>query len=97
MKIKFPTAKSLRKSIVVPPKRNMSSVVKRFLEGDVLDGVLDAQLHNRDGVNVKVPSEAYNDLNEFYKLCDGVLKPLGYYPARSDDGAGQYNTLFISW
>jgi hypothetical protein len=100
MKIKFPTAKSLKKSVTVRVKPlKMEMVVKRFLEEDVLDAILSSIDNDSDSgyVNVEVPQEAYKDLKYFYTLCAGSLQPLGYHVEGSHDGVGEYNTLYVTW
>lgn len=101
MLIKFPTAKSLKnRKVDFPPQKNevrMEKVVKSFLENKVYDAVKAAYEANRNWVNVEVPMDAYKDLKYFYTLCVNALKPLGYNVEESDDGCGQYNTLYVTW
>jgi hypothetical protein len=102
MKIKLPNASTL----VVKAKRkiktrevNMRKVVIDFLNGTVFDEIntVTTDSPTTTGLNIVVPHEAYNNLNEFYTIASHELTKLGYTSERSHDGAGMYDTLWISW
>ena len=81
-----------------PKAPKLASVVKRFLDGPILEAIDAAQDEpSRSCVNVEVPHEAYADLPAFYKLCAEALKPLGYKSEESQDGGNMYNTLCVTW
>lgn len=76
----------------------MVAVVKRFLDGPVLQAITERQETPQwRCVNVELPHEAYSDLPVFYALCKEALLPLGYKSEESHDGANICNTLCVSW
>lgn len=79
------------------PEKAMERVVEQFVNGKLRDEIVSAAKEGKNGVNVEVPVEAYDNLTLFYVICDRYLKPLGYKSIGSHDGGGMYNTLGVSW
>jgi hypothetical protein len=102
MKINLPKASTL----VVKAKRkiktrevNMRKVVIDFLNGIVFNEIntITNESPTTTGLNIAVPNEAYANLVEFYVIASHELTKLGYTSAKSHDGGGMYDTLWISW
>ena len=91
------TAKE-RRSKTFQAKEKKQKTARRIAE-EFCHGHLAKHINEADGtcVNPGIPSEAYEHTDEFYRICKEILEKKGYKAERSHDGAGQYDTLYVSW
>lgn len=99
MKLHIPTANQVRnrQNTTIKVKQiSIETIARIYINGKVAEAISNAS-ENSTCVNVEVPSEAYRDLDGFTKICQTLLKPLGYTAEGSHDGAGMYNTVCVCW
>lgn len=93
---KWPSVDEIKKINLEREKRYEEAflkIVEKFMNETVLPLVLTSEAGY---VSVKVPSEAYRDLEKFENRCKSII-PAGYDVGISHDGGGEYNTLVVSW
>lgn len=73
-------------------KPEIVAEIKRYLK-DLLDGKTDNNLFTM----VQVPFYYYSHKEQFLKICQDIMKPLGYNVSESHDGAGMYATIAVDW
>jgi hypothetical protein len=76
-------------------KTNLRKVAIYFIENVVYPEMLERDDGN-NCVNIALPDKAYEDIDAFVSICKDIL-PKDYKVSRSGDGAGMYDTLFVSW
>ena len=96
MNNKFPTAKERRKMAVFKAEienEELIKVAERFVNYEILPAILET---DSTGVNIQLPTEAYDNFEEFRRLCIKFI-PDDYIVEIGHDGAGMYNTLAVYW
>jgi hypothetical protein len=95
----FPCAKDLpvTKETRGLAKPSLKKLIEVWMIMELREALLEYDIRDYKEVVIKAPDEYYEQKEEFKKVFEALITPMGYKPVYTWDCGGEYSMVGVNW